>query len=1296
MIKAGDIRKQIERLASNRILILDGAMGALIQAFRTPSGELLTEDNFRGQGERFRNHRMPLKGCNDILCLTMPDLIYSIHEAYLEAGADIIETCSFNSTSISLVDYGLEDLSYEISTAAASLARKAADAFSTKDKPRFVAGSLGPTPKSASISPDLDNPGKRAVSWDDLEEAYYNNARGLLDGGADILIIETIFDTLNAKAAIFAARRLAEERCVDVPLIISATISEGGRLLSGQTVEAFCVSVLHADPLAIGLNCSFGAEKLKTHIGRISAAVPCLVIAYPNAGLPNRLGTYDESPISMANFLEEYLREGLINIVGGCCGSTPAHISVIAEKAANYVPRYVPMLPKRTLLSGLEVLEVNRERGLTEIGERTNVSGSRKFLKYIRDGDYDEAVEIARDMAETGAMLIDVCMDDPMLDAKAAMTNFLNFSLQFPDLARIPIMIDSSSWEVIEAGLKCLQGKGLVNSISLKEGEEEFIKRAGLAHSYGAAIVIMLFDEQGQAVSLKRRIEVAERSWTLLKKINFPPEDIVFDPNILAVATGIPEHDSYTLDFFKTCEWIRSNCPGAQISGGVSNLSFSFRGNNIIRKAMHAVFIKHAKEYGLSMAIVNPAALVSYDEIERELRDVIEDLILNRSPEINNSGEIPQSPMDRLLSLAETFSTSSIEAEGSAASGNGTFKNIEGTITLEPNYLGKDTIWRPLSAEERVTNAIIRGDESFLETDIEKLKTIIKDPLDIVEGSLMKGMVEVGDRFAEGRMFLPQVIRSARVMKKAITILEPYLGQEESGNGASGKSFTILIATVKGDVHDIGKNIAALVLGCNGYRIINLGVMVPADIILEKAKEEGADIIGLSGLITPSLDEMMHVAQEMEKKGFTIPLLIGGAAANLAHTALRIAPEYSGPVVYIPDASQAPGAVRSLLSEKDRPGFLEELNKTYKTAMERHDSIRKSRDLLSLEEARKNKVNPSWSIFAGITGIDSSRKSLFNLAEIFELPPEAESREKNLITLNNYPLTRVISHIDWTSFIQTWDLAFNTYPLAYNKTSRKNEKKILDKLLEDAEVLLENIMKHDILRLRGVVGFFPACSEGDDIILLKEAVRFCFPRNQERKANNIPNPCLADFILPRELYNQKFSESKFGDETNTMAPNPAGQLGLFALSAGFGLQEAEEEYRRQNDDYGALLLAGLANSLAEAFSDEVHCRLKKIWSITDSENYGIRPAFGYPACPDHKDKEIAFRVLEAKEHCGLQLTDTAMIIPAASVCGMYIAHPDSYYFGIGLMGNDQLRDWVRRKGITAEEARKRLGGVISG
>ena len=1281
MISHESVRLNIGQLALKRILIIDGAMGAMIQAYRTESGQALSEEDFRGltgdspHGDRFRNHPAPLKGCNDLLCLTMPDIISGIHNAYLEAGADIIETCTFNATPVSLAGYGLKDLAYEISFAAASIARKAADAFSTAGKPRYVAGSMGPTSKSASISPDINEPAKRAITWDELEAAYYENARGLLDGGADLLIIETIFDTLNAKAAIFAVKRLADERNRDVPVIISATVSEGGRLLSGQTVEAFCVSVLHANPVAVGLNCSFGAAKLKPYIQTISSIVPCLVIAYPNAGLPDRTGVYEENPELMANHMEDLFREGVVNIAGGCCGSTPAHIAAISERAKNFYPRPLPVFREKTLLSGLEVLEVCRERGLVEIGERTNVAGSVKFREMIMDEDYDSAVDMARDMAEAGASLIDVCMDDAAIDAKAAMTNFLNFSLQFPDLARLPFMIDSSDWNVIEAGLKCLQGKGVVNSISLRDGDEEFLEKIQQIRAYGAAVVIMLIDEEGPAVSYDRRIAVAERSWKLLAMSGFPPEDIIFDPNVLPAATGVNEHNTYTPDFLNTCKWIRDNCKGVQITGGISNLSFFFRGNSAIREAMHAIFIKHAVEYGLSMAIVNPATLVSYDEIDKELRQIIEDLLFNVKTESFSDGAV-QTPLDKLLAYAEKYlpgSNSSADTDSNSGAEGSSLAPLEDALD-------------GLAFDERVSRSVIRGIDDFIANDLDNLSDLHQKPLEIIEGPLMDGIKDVGDRFGEGRMFLPQVIRSAMVMKKAFDVLQPRLEKDlHSSAGQKAIKAKVLVATVKGDIHDMGKNLAAMILESSGCEIIDLGVSVPANTIIEKAITQKADVIGLSALITSSLDEMILTAREMENHGFTIPLIVSGAAASLTHTVLRIVPVYSGPVVYIAHAGQAPAAIRSLMSKKERPGFLKKMKEDYAEALANHESFLIFRPLLTLEEARKNKVMLSWSVLPKQSAEDALAGIL---SAIRGSSPEYQAEMTgNIITLNYYPSERLIPHLDWTSFVQTWDLAVNTYPSAYNRLSRIEEKKVLEILLDNAKVLLKKVIEGGILTLRGVVGFFPAYSEGDDIVLENEGVRFCFPRNQERKIYGSLNPCLSDFILPRELCN--------------VTPNSAGLIGLFALSAGFGLQEAEADYRNRNDDYHALLLAGLANSLAEAFSEEIHSRVKTAWSGDDPMNRdpakhdfkyrGIRPVFGYPACPDHKDKEIVFKILEAEKRCGLKLTESAMIIPVASVCGMYMAHPDSFYFVTGRLGDDQLEDWANRKGISLEEAGKRLG-----
>jgi len=1192
-------REKLNAIASQRVLILDGAMGSMIQSLK------LSEADFRGA--RFANHKTQLLGCNDLLCLTRPEAISAIHRAYLEAGADIIETCSFNATVVSLSEYGLGELAYEISKAAASVAREAADAFSTAEKPRFVAGSMGPTGKSASLSPDINDPAKRDIYWDELEAAYYDNARGLLDGGADILLVETIFDTLNAKAALFAIMRLLEERAIDVPIMVSATVSgDSGRLLSGQTLEAFCASILHAEPWAVGLNCSFGAEKLLPHIRLISGIVPCLVSAYPNAGLPNQLGGYDETPETMASHIEVYLKEEIVNIVGGCCGSTPAHIAAIAEKAAQHKPRLLPQTARPSCFAGLELLTLNNSSPLTLIGERTNVAGSRKFLRIISEGEFEDAADFARDMIEDGAAIIGVGMDDAMLDAEKSMTAFLGAALFDPYIAKVPVMIDSSRWNVIEAGLKRLQGKGLVNSINLKDGEAEFLRRASLIKRYGAAVVVMLIDEQGQAVSYDRKIEIAGRAYRLLVESGFPPENIVFDPNVLAVATGIGESDSCGIDFIRACSWIRDNCPRVQISGGISNLSYSFRGNNPVREAMHSVFLFHAGTAGLTMAIVNPAALIAYNEIEENFRNAVEDVVLNRST----------GAADRLLKLAEK-------------------KNNQSTPSTQHSPLTND--WRNESAESRITYALVKGIDGFIEADVLELMNnkggaTGKTALEIVEGPLMDGMKEVGKRFDEGTMYLPQMIRSAHVMKKAAAALEPYM--EKKSDALSPK---IILATVKGDVHDIGKNIVGVVLACNGYQVIDLGVMVPAERIIETAEKEQAAIIGLSGLISPSLDEMAHIAREMEKRRMKIPLLIGGAAASLVHTSLRLAPEYSGPVVYVPNAGKAAGTVHALLSVEERPRFLQDLEQNYRDAARRHETIQSRIEIIPLESARANK---------GPAALPATVTS----------PPAPKTT--GIIDLNDYPLDRVIPYIDWNAFL---------VPVT----------------ISDAHALLERVRTEGLLKLRGVAGIFPAAADGDDVVI-GGSRRFCFLRSQNKKPAGRFNSCLADFITPAD--------------GGRASGNPVDWVGLYALSAGFGMENAGFD-----DHYDMLLLASLANALAEAFVEEIHLRIRREWwgyapdeSLSTEEilkgGYtGIRPAFGYPSCPDHEDKRIAFDLLEAEKRYGLKLTDTAMIIPTASVCGMFFANPAAYYFGIGTIGEDQLADWAERKNISVEEARRRIG-----
>lgn len=1239
------VREQLDALASQRILLLDGAMGTMIQKFG------LTEKDFRGSD--FLSHPKPLLGCNDILCITKPGVIASIHQAYLRAGSDIIETNSFNANAISLADYNLEEYAYRISRTAAQVARESADLYSTPERPRFVAGVLGPTSKTASISPDVNDPGARSVTWDELEAAYYDNARGLLDGGADILMIETIFDTLNAKAAIAAIQRLFEERASmglpEVPVMISGTIVDAaGRTLSGQTVEAFCVSVLHAKPWSIGLNCSLGAERLYPHVAALSEIAPCLVSAHPNAGLPNRFGQYDESAQTMAGHIEAFLRDGLVNIVGGCCGSTPAHIAEIARLLPNYSPRLIPKIQQKTILSGLEPLVVDPAIGFIDVGERTNVAGSRKFLRLIKEERYDEALSIAREMVEAGASIIDVCMDDALLDAPKTMQKFLNLALADPEIARVPVMVDSSRWEAIEAGLKCLQGKGIVNSISLKEGEAELIRRSRVARRMGAAVVVMLFDERGQADSYERKIEVARRSYDLLVQDGMRGEDIIFDPNVLAIATGIPEHDRYGLDFIEACRWIRANCPGAKISGGVSNLSFSFRGNDLVREAMHAVFLKYAIEAGLTMAIVNPAGLVPYDELDPRLREAAEDVVLARRSD----------GAERLLALALELKEA---AEAGQVSGG-----LGGAGAGKAGAGGDKNAWRSLPVDERLQYALVKGIEDYIEADVLEARRLYPRSLDVIEGPLMKGMNEVGDRFGAGKMFLPQVIRSARVMKKAVAVLEPYIQEEKLADAKPAGAAKIIMATVKGDVHDIGKNIVGVVLGCNGYEVQDLGVMIPSDEIAEAILREKADLVGLSGLITPSLDEMVHTARELERRGINIPILIGGATTSEAHTALRIAPAYSGPVVYVKDASRAAAVVRSLLSETEKARFLEQLEASYTEAISRHEKLQSKVELIPLEKARNNGIKTDWAHIEIV-----------------------EPRRKGLVSFQDFPLESLVPYIDWSYFFYGWDLGHG-----FERILQDPEKgEAAQKLYQDAQALLNRLVSEHILTAHGVAGFFPAYSQGDDILLFgpeSSSVsgtpigRFSFLRNQEKKLAGGFNPCLSDFIAPASSGRTDW-------------------IGLFAVTAGHGLEAFTTDCKARGDDYTALLAASLADRLAEAFAEKLHAMVRtELWGYVAEENLGmkelfegkyrgIRPAFGYPACPDHHDKRIACKILEAEERCGIKLTESSMMQPAASVCGMYFAHPASYYFGVGSVGEDQLADWAVRKGITAEQAKSRIG-----
>ncbi len=1220
-----NIRQTLDRILENRILVLDGAMGTMIQARR------LSEADFRG--ERFATHGVQVRGNNDLLSLTRPDVISAIHEQYLDAGADLIETNTFNATSISLADYKMEELSYELNRAGAILAKAACAKFSTSAQPRFAIGVLGPTSKTASISPDVNNPGFRAVTFEDLRQSYRTAVKGLLDGGADILMVETVFDTLNAKAALYAISEELEERGVDVPLMISGTITDAsGRTLSGQTVEAFWTSIRHARPWAVGLNCALGAEQLKPYVADLSRIADCWISSHPNAGLPNQFGEYDQTPVEMASCTAPFSTDHLVNILGGCCGSTPDHIRAMAAHARKSTPRKRPEADRITCFSGLEVLRLDSLTGFINIGERTNVAGSRKFLKLIQDELYEEALEIARSMADGGAQMIDICMDDAMLDARSAMVNFINRAQSEPEIARLPFVIDSSRWDVIEAGLRCVQGKCVVNSISLKEGSEPFLEKARILARYGAGVVVMLFDEKGQADTFERKISIAERSYKLLiEDASFPPEDIIFDPNVLAVATGLEEHNGYGVAFIEACRWIKAHLPHAHISGGISNLSFSFRGNDAVREAMHSAFLFHAIQAGLDMGIVNPGQLTVYDEIVPELLALVEDVILNRRDDSTS----------RLLDYAEDLKD-------------------QGSVTRTRT---QNDEWRLLPVEERLKHALVKGIETFIDADVEEIRGRFAASLQVIEGPLMDGMNVVGDLFGAGKMFLPQVIKSARVMKKAVTYLTPFINKEKARAGNIKGAGKILLATVKGDVHDIGKNIVAVVLGCNGYEVTDLGVMTSAEAILAAADSLQPDIIGLSGLITPSLEEMTNVAREMKKAGLTVPLILGGATTSKIHTAVKIACEYDHGVIYVKDASRAVGVVRALLDPLQKPLFLEQTALEYSEAIEAHERRKKQTQLVSLETARANPFATDWQ-----------------KAEIYT------PRSPGLHVWDSYDLNRLRDCIDWSYFFYSWDLGHAGREKIFADPVRGEE---AQKLYQDAQFMLDQIIERKLLTAKGVAGLFPANSRGDDIVVWETEAKdrvlgvFNTLRSQEKKQGGGSNPALADFIAPESSGRTDW-------------------IGTFAVSAGFGSAELEETYKDAGDDYSAILSKVLADRLAEAFAEDLHRMVRtELWGYSRSESFspeelfavkyrGIRPAFGYPACPDHSDKKLLFSLLDAENKLGIHLSESAMMIPAASVSGLYFAHPLSYYFGVGNIGRDQVEDYARRKGITVQDAERQL------
>ncbi|WP_370290483.1 methionine synthase [Nocardioides sp.] len=1233
-----DVTEELSALLAERIVILDGAMGTAIQRDRP--------DEAGYRGERFASREEwpgDLIGNNDLLSITQPEIIAGIHREYLEAGADIVETNTFSSNTISLADYGMEELAYELNVVSAQLARRVADEVAAATgRPRYVAGALGPTTRTASISPDVNDPAARNVSFDDLVAAYLEAARGLVDGGSDLIFIETIFDTLNAKAAIFAVQSLFEEAGRRWPVVISGTITDAsGRTLSGQVTEAFWDSVRHAQPLAIGLNCALGAADMRPYVAELSRLADCFVSAYPNAGLPNAFGEYDEAPADTAKVLTEFADAGFLNIVGGCCGTTPAHIAEIARVMEGRAVRR-PVEPQPAMrLSGLEPFAITDDTLFVNVGERTNITGSAKFRNLIKDGDYDTALSVAAQQVEAGAQVIDVNMDEGMIDGVAAMDRFLKLVASEPDISRVPVMIDSSKWEVIEAGLKNVQGKPIVNSISLKEGEEKFIEQATLCKKYGAAAVVMAFDEDGQADTLERRKAICERAYrVLVDQVGFPAEDIIFDPNVFAVGTGIEEHANYGVDFIEGTRWIKQNLPGAKVSGGISNVSFSFRGNNPVREAIHAVFLFHAIKAGLDMGIVNAGALVPYDTIDPELREAIEDVVLNRTDDSIAATE-------RLLELAEQHRGSGEKAEAAAEE------------------------WRSLPVGERITHALVKGLDAHVEADTEELRAEIAArggrPIEVIEGPLMDGMNVVGDLFGAGKMFLPQVVKSARVMKKAVAYLIPYIEEEKAANPELAKTSdtngTIVLATVKGDVHDIGKNIVGVVLSCNNYEVIDMGVMVPAQKILDKAREVNADIIGLSGLITPSLDEMVGFATEMQRLGLKIPLLIGGATTSRAHTAVKVDPKYDGPVVWVKDASRSVPTAAALLDDKQRDTLMAATQADYDSLRARH-SQKSERPSLSLEQATANRSPIDWS---GYT------------------PPQP--RTPGVHVLDDYDLSELREYIDWQPFFNTWEMK-GRFPDILNSPTQGEAAR---KLYEDAQVMLDRLVEEGWLRARGVYGLFPAASTGEDLVVYTDETRTEVRtklhqlRQQGQHREGVPNRSLADYVAP------------LGTE--------AGErdwVGAFAVTAGHGVTERLEAYRKELDDYSGILLEALADRLAEAFAERLHQRVRtEFWAHVPEEQLtnedliaekytGIRPAPGYPACPDHTEKLTIWDLLDVPANVGIELTESMAMWPGASVSGLYFSHPEAQYFVVGRLGRDQVADYAERKGWGLDIAEKWL------
>ncbi|MBD8606305.1 methionine synthase [Aeromicrobium sp. CFBP 8757] len=1245
-----DATAELTELLRSRIMVLDGAMGTAIQRDRP--------DEAGYRGERFKDWPSDVQGNNDLLTLTQPEIIAGIHREYLEAGADMIETNTFNATTISLSDYGMEELAYELNFESARLARRECDAAAeATGRPRYVAGTLGPTSRTASISPDVNDPGARNVTYDELVEAYREATRGLLEGGSDVIFIETIFDTLNAKAAIFAVESVFEDLGQRWPIVISGTITDAsGRTLSGQVTEAFWHSVRHAKPLLVGLNCALGAKEMRPYIAEMARVADTFVSCYPNAGLPNAFGEYDEEPDQTSAIVSEFADAGFVNMVGGCCGTTPAHIASIARDVEGRAPRDVPEASPALRLSGLEPVTVVDDTLFVNVGERTNITGSARFRNLIKAGDYTTALAVARQQVEAGAQVIDVNMDEGMIDGVEAMERFMKLVATEPDICRVPTMIDSSKWEVIEAGLKCVQGKAIVNSISMKEGEEKFVREAELCRKYGAAVVVMAFDEDGQADNLERRQQICERAYRILvDQVGFPAEDIIFDPNVFAVATGIEEHANYGVDFIEATRWIKQNLPGALVSGGVSNVSFSFRGNNPVREAIHAVFLYHAINAGMDMGIVNAGALEVYDEVPELLRERIEDVILNRRPDST----------ERLLEIANDFA------------GDGSVKEV---ATEE---------WRSLPVGERITHALVKGIDEFAESDTEELRAEISArggrPIEVIEGPLMAGMNVVGDLFGEGKMFLPQVVKSARVMKRAVAYLIPFIEAEKQPGDVERSIGKVVMATVKGDVHDIGKNIVGVVLQCNNYDVVDLGVMVPAQKILDAAKEEGADVIGLSGLITPSLDEMVNFAAEMERQGFDIPLMIGGATTSRAHTAVKVAQKYHGPVIWVKDASRSVPVVAALLSDEQRPKLLADTNAEYETLRERHAARQDTRSLLSIAAARAKATPIDWSDYQ-----PPRPRMLAQQARDVCTGPGCDHRHgaasQFVKTFTDYSLEELRDYIDWQPFFNAWEMKGRFPDILNNPATGETARKLYD----DAQAMLDQLVEEKWIRANGVFGLFPASQvPGDDIELYTDESRSTVLttlhqlRQQGEGREGSARKSLADFVAPKETGLRDY-------------------VGAFAVTAGVHIGEKIAEFKKDLDDYNAILLESLADRLAEAFAERMHERVRKeFWAYVPNESLsnadligekyaGIRPAPGYPACPEHTEKQTIWELLDVEANTGIELTESMAMWPGASVSGLYFSHPDSQYFVLGRVGRDQVEDYAQRKGWTLDEAEKWL------